>query len=289
MEPDFLQQLKMHLWGTLSQRETDAVLFWIIEETTGLSRTDVITKRLSNIDCQQAEQLRNFVGRVAKGEPVQYVLGYTDFCGLRIGVEPGVLIPRPETEDLVHLCTEQLPSDSHGKHPCIIDLCTGSGCIALAMKHLIPNAIVEGWDISGKALETAQKNAADLDLDVTFRKVDVLNPASPSMMGSRREATLLVSNPPYVCESERAEMERNVLEHEPSLALFVPDDDPLRFYRAIAQTGQRLLQPGGKVVVEINQRFGHEVITLFESSGYIFAAVLKDRYGKDRFVLAHKK
>lgn len=287
MGPDFLQSLKARLRQTYSQHEADAILFWMIEETVGLSRTEVITNRLCNIDSQLSAQLLERVGRVADGEPVQYVLGFTDFCGLRIAVAPGVLIPRPETEELVSLSFSLLPRTDDKRHVRIIDLCTGSGCIALAMKHHVPNASVEGWDLSDTALDVARNNANRLNLDVRFEKADITSPPAPTLPPDT--FTLLVSNPPYVCESERADMERNVLEHEPDMALFVPDDDPLRFYRAIALWGQRLLCQGGWLAVEINRRFGRDVAELLIQNGYTDVRVHQDFAHNDRFVTARKQ
>ena len=271
--------LKNELQGSHSQREAETIAFWLLEDVAGLSRNDVLMGRADLLSHEIIDRLQQMIRRISQGEPEQYVLGYADFCDLRIGVEPGVLIPRPETEDMVNMCQSFAPSH-------ILDLCTGSGCIALALKKMFSNAEVEGWDISDKALEIARKNAKDLGLDVTFRKVDVLNLASFPIGESQKGTNLLISNPPYVCHKERATMERNVLEHEPSEALFVPDDDPLLFYRAIVTWGQRLLCDSGRVMVETNRLYAHEVAELFRNSGYDDVHVWMDRYSNDRVVQA---
>ncbi|MCR4614040.1 MAG: peptide chain release factor N(5)-glutamine methyltransferase [Bacteroidaceae bacterium] len=273
--------LKKELQSSYSQREAETIAFWLLEDVAGLTRSDVLMGRADLLSDELIGRLQQMVRRIAQGEPVQYVLGYTDFCNLRIGVAPGVLIPRPETADMVEMCRQFAPTH-------IYDLCTGSGCIALALKKMFPKATVEGWDISDKALDIARQNAEDLELDVTFRHVDVLDGSSPPVGMSRRGIGLLISNPPYVCDSERAEMERNVLEHEPAEALFVPDDDPLLFYRAIATWGHYLLSDGGHVMVETNRRYAHDVADLFRSKGYDEAEVLKDCFSNDRMVQCQK-
>ncbi len=279
---DLFHTLKRELQRSHSQREAETIAFWLLEDVAGLTRNDVLMDRADLLSGELIGRLQQMARRVAQGEPVQYVLGYADFCGLRIGVEPGVLIPRQETEGMVETCREFAPTH-------IYDLCTGSGCIALALKKMFPSATVEGWDISDKALDIARKNAENLQLDVTFRHVDVLALSSLPVEESRKGAGLLISNPPYVCDSERAEMEPNVLDHEPHEALFVPDDDPLLFYRAIAAWGCRLLSDGGHVMVETNRRYAYDVADLFRSQGYDEVLVMKDWYGNDRMVQARRK
>ena len=279
---NLFHSLKRELQRSHSPREAETIAFWLLEDVAGLTRNDVLMGRADLLSDELIGRLQQMVRRVAQGEPVQYVLGYADFCGLRIGVEPGVLIPRQETEGMVETCRQFAPTH-------IYDLCTGSGCIALALKKMFPSATVEGWDISDKALGIARKNAENLQLDVTFRHVDVLALSSLPVEESRKGADLLISNPPYVCDSERAEMEPNVLGHEPHEALFVPDDDPLLFYRAIAAWGCHLLSDGGHVMVETNRRYAHDVADLFRSQGYDEVQVMKDWYGNDRMVQARRK
>ena len=282
MPTDFYRQMKRQLCSSLSEREAEAVVFWLLEDVAGLTRNDVLMGRADTLSASHKSRLQQMADRISKGEPVQYVLGYADFDNLRIGVAPGVLIPRPETEDMVSMCQTFSPSR-------ILDLCTGSGCIALALKNRFPNAVVEGWDISDKALEIARQNALDLGLDVCFRKTNVLDIPFSSERGEEGEVSLLISNPPYICSNEIAEMERNVLEHEPAEALFIPGDDPFLFYRAIAAWGKSLLCDGGHVMVEINRNYAHEVAELFSNSGYDDVHVWKDRYGNNRVVQATYK
>lgn len=276
---DLYHNMKRQLCSALDEGEATAVAFWLLEEVAGLTRSDVLMGRADELGSDTENRLQAMTQRIAQGEPVQYVLGHADFCGLRIGVAPGVLIPRPETEELVGMCNSLSPSR-------ILDLCTGSGCIALALKNRFPQASVEGWDLSDEALHIARQNTEALGLDVCFRKVDVLGHPSPDETEQGEKVSLLVSNPPYVCESERADMEERVLGHEPSMALFVPDDDALLFYRAIARWGQKLLCDGGRVVVEINRRYGSEVATLFREQGYSEVEVRQDQFGNDRMVMA---
>jgi release factor glutamine methyltransferase len=208
--------------------------------------------------------------------PIQYIVGYTDFCGLRLHVEPGVLIPRPETEEIV----ERI------RHSCnpttILDLCTGSGCMALALAAHFRDAVVYGIDISTQALAIAEANAKANQLDVSFLQCDILSQEPPL---PHTTFDLIVSNPPYVCHSERASMSPNVLDHEPSLALFVPDDDPLRFYRAIGQYALQHLSPNGLLVLEINEHLGNETCQLLQQLGFS-TTLHKDFRDKDRSITA---
>ena len=295
---DLLRQMRAELEAVVPKEEAKAIAFWLLEDIEGITASEALLgDRTQQLPTERQTHLLTLVRRIVAGEPVQYVLGHTDFCGLNIGVEPGVLIPRPETEELVNHCTrllssyklQQSPSPSQTPH--IIDLCTGSGCISLALKHRFPHVSVEGWDISEQALKIAKKNAANLGLDITFRKVDVLNPEAffiGDIGETLNSATLLVSNPPYVCESERADMERNVLDHEPSLALFVPDDDPLRFYHALARWGELLLHSDGWLALEINRRLGNDVAALYRELDYEDVQIHQDFANNDRFVLARK-
>lgn len=301
MTADLYRQLKRQLCTSLGESEASAVAFWLLEDEAGLSKTDVLMGRADTLSPEQTDRLCSMARRIAMGEPVQYVLGHTDFCNLRIQVAPGVLIPRPETEGLVRLGLSMLrPRRSASETSCppmlrprrsqhslrILDLCTGSGCIALALKHACPDATVEGWDLSDDALRIARANAEALGLDVGFRKADVLNPQTSTSDRQEAELCLIVSNPPYVCEGERADMEARVLDHEPSMALFVPDDDALRFYRALARWGVVMPAATTLVAVEINRRFGNDVVAVFREHGYSDVQLHQDSYGNDRYVQA---
>lgn len=232
---------------------------------------------------QQSQMLSDAAERLAKGEPMQYVLGYTWFAGLRIRVGSGVLIPRPETEQLYELAAQDcdnLMQESEDDTFSILDICCGSGCLTYAFAAEFPEAHVYGCDISDAALSIACRQRVKLQgaRPVIF-KADVL--AEPPAGLPRFD--LVISNPPYVAEGEKAAMRPNVLDWEPSEALFVPDDDPLKFYRAIAVWADKLLKDNGSLWLEINERFGEETAALFTG-----AAVIQDLNGKDRFIVVKK-
>ena len=217
--------------------------------------------------------------------PIQHIVGYTDFCGCRIKVNDKVLIPRPETEEMVYECVNALMREcvSEDSSINILDLCTGSGCIAIALKKMLPESKVTAVDISPEALRIAQTNAEKNGAEVEFVLGDVLQGAPLPI--SSDGWNLIVSNPPYITLSEKGAMCRNVLDYEPQLALFVPDNDPLLFYRKITAFAQQNLSPDGLLAMEINERFGTETLQLLAENG--FSGVLhKDFRGKDRFVTA---
>ena len=234
------------------------------------------------------EYLLKSAQRLATGEPLQYVLGYEWFCGHRFNVAPGVLIPRPETEELVREVVSSANGPDCEGNVRVLDICTGSGCIAWSVAaELGKRAQVYGCDISPEALAIAC--GQEIDADVKFFECDILAPQAEEVIGAECGAAkfdIIVSNPPYVCECEKALMQKNVLDFEPELALFVPDDDPLRFYRRIAQLSGRLLKPGGKLFFEINERFGRETVEMLEDMGFVGCRVLQDIFGKERMVVA---
>lgn len=229
-------------------------------------------------ECKQRE-LENIIFRLQKNEPIQYVRGFAEFCGRRFKVAPGVLIPRPETAELVDLIVKENPGASR-----LLDIGTGSGCIAISLDKSLPDAEVEAWDVSEEALAIARKNNGELNARVVFRRQDVM--ADGFDKSSRYD--VIVSNPPYVTEAEKQGMEANVLDWEPGIALFVPDDDPLRFYRRIAGLGNDLLLPGGRLYFEINQAYGRETAHMLEMNQYCNVRVIKDIFGKDRIVTANR-
>ena len=242
----------------------------------GLSQTALLMGEAEHIS--EAE-LKGLQQRLLEGEPVQYVVGETEFCGHRFHTAHGVLIPRPETEELCRWIVEEWKEES-GKR--LLDIGTGSGCIACTLAAELKEAQVGAWDISADALRIARGNAERLGVSVNFELVDALRPPHPTP-GS---LDIIVSNPPYVCQQERADMERHVLDHEPSLALFVPDDDPLLFYRAIADYALQALRPGGRLYFELNCRFAHETADMLQQAGFSDVCIRKDQYGKDRFISA---
>lgn len=243
------------------------------------------SQALMGDDSPQRDELLRMAERIAKGEPVQYVVGKAEFYGLTFHVEPGVLIPRPETEELVDAVELQ-----NAQAVRVVDIGTGSGCIAISLSKKFPDAKVEGWDISNDALRIAKGNAELNESNVSFHKVDVLSvsPSEALSLAEGRRVDVIVSNPPYICDREKSDMERNVLDHEPHLALFVPDEDPLLFYRKIAELGVEILSTGGRLYFEINRAYGRETVLLLEGLGYSNVQLVQDQFGNDRMVCAIK-
>lgn len=312
-----------HIYG---ENEAKAIARLVYEERYGLSFADLLMGREANVPQQELEDIAQ---RLERQEPVQYVLGQADFCGRTFCVDEHVLIPRPETEELCRWIVEEVGSE----RPCdseqlqktndalsILDIGTGSGCIAVTLAADIPQARVTAWDISEGALHVARGNARRHGVSIAFERVDVLSlehPASgiqPSSPGTEHLASgtqptspgsyhLIVSNPPYICNKERASMEANVLEHEPHEALFVPDDDPLLFYRAIARYALTALAPGGWLYFEINPLYADALCDMLRSCAAVpppsaaphcaprFCRVeaRQDAYGRQRMIRAQRQ
>lgn len=262
--------------------EARAIARILIEELFGLSYTDIVCGATDQLSADDTLRLDTAVRRIEQGEPLQHVLGYADFCGNHFGVNASVLIPRPETEWLVDE-GERLMNGASNAAPSapkrILDIGTGSGCIAISLKLLLGEAYVEAWDISEEALRTAESNAKALKAEVAFCKRDALRAEE-----SVAPWDLIVSNPPYICDSERANMDDNVLLHEPHTALFVPDDDPLRFYRAIARYALRSLSNGGSLLFECNTRYAEATGEMMREMGFEDVTVNDDCFGLPRFV-----
>lgn len=280
------QEILQRLNPVYGTGEARAIARLVLEERFGLSLTDIIFGKVNELSRENSQELEKIIVRLENSEPVQYILGYQDFCGHRFHVAPGVLIPRPETELLTPQTTiDGITNGADKPDFSILDIGTGSGCIAISWALAYPDAHVEGWDISPDALRIAQGNAESLGAkNVTFRHVDILDeqciPADMPSGGWKA----IVSNPPYICRSEAADMEQNVLEHEPDTALFVPDDDPLLFYRAIAQFGTRALANGGMLLFEINRAYGQDICAMLRSLGYGDIQLIKDQFDNDRIV-----
>lgn len=262
--------------------EARAIARILIEELFGLSYTDIVCGATDQLSADDTLRLDTAVRRIEQGEPLQHVLGYADFCGNHFGVNASVLIPRPETEWLVDE-GERLMNGASNAAPSapkrILDIGTGSGCIAISLKLRLGEAYVEAWDISKEALSTAESNAKALKAEVAFCKRDALRAEE-----SVAPWDLIVSNPPYICDSERAAMDDNVLLHEPHTALFVPDDDPLRFYRAIAHYALRSLSNGGSLLFECNTRYAEATGEMMREMGFEGVTVNDDCFGLPRFV-----
>lgn len=297
--------------------EARAIARILIEELFGLSYTDIVCGATEQLSADDTLRLDTAVRRIEQGEPLQHVLGYADFCGNRFCVNSSVLIPRPETEWLVD---EGAKLMSDGSTPTdikklnskrILDIGTGSGCIAISLKLRLGDAYVEAWDISEEALRTAQDNADALKAEVVFRKRDALKAEGECLQGGALVSSapteqamdsinyseanilaapwdLIVSNPPYICDSERSAMDDNVLLHEPHTALFVPDDDPLRFYRAIARYALLTLNIGGSLLFECNTRYAEATGKMLSDMGFEEVTVSDDCFNLPRFVRGRK-
>ncbi len=252
----------------------------LCEAFLGWDRVRLLTEKEKTIDQSDLLRFHWALEDLHRHRPIQHIVGYTDFCGCRIEVCPDVLIPRPETEEMVRWITGgNLPEAGS-----ILDLCTGSGCIAIALKQAFPRAEVTAVDVSDRALAVAQRNATANGTEVEFQHADVLSARFGEEFG---RYSLIVSNPPYVRECEKARMSANVLDYDPALALFVPDDDPLRFYRAIGIFAQEHLGENGLLALEINEALGDETCELLHRTGFS-PTLHTDFRGRKRWVSAHK-
>ena len=265
-----------------AQREACAIAREVLEVRFGVTRLDLCMGKDKHFSLEERADLENIVNRLAQSEPVQYVLGQASFCGLTLEVAPGVLIPRPETEELVEWICWDLKDAGPGCR--ILDVGTGSGCIAIALAKAFPDAQVMAWDISPVALDIAQRNARQSEVGVRFEEQDMLCPQTDSLM----TWDLIVSNPPYICMSEKRDMMPNVLDYEPHSALFVPDDDPLRFYKSLAALAERHLSSDGALYLEINRAYFEEIRTMCHHYGFSDVTLKKDIYGNDRMVRCRK-
>jgi len=260
--------------------EIESFITLIFSFVFGYSKKEMILNADQILPESGLQKVAAIVSRLKNNEPIQYILGETEFYGLKFNVEPGVLIPRFETEELVDLIIRR----KHNLAVKILDIGTGSGCIAISLKKQLPGSDVWCCDISDQALKIARKNAIQNEVVINLEKFDILGQSPFSENGF----DLVVSNPPYVTESEKKLMQKNVLNFEPSLALFVPDNDPLLFYRSIVMNAKKLLVPGGELYFEINEAYGCEVSGLLIENGYN-VDILKDINGKDRFAIAQKQ
>lgn len=257
------------------QGEADWMMRIIMEYLKGWKQADLLLRADEEVSDFIAGKADAIIARLLDNDPLQYILGETYWHGMTLKVTPDVLIPRPETSELVDLITsENIAPDLN-----VLDVCTGSGCIAVALANTLPFSKVTGTDISDAALAVARENASLRKLKVGFMHSDALG-QFPFDDGSM---DIVVSNPPYITESEKKEMEPNVLDHEPGLALFVPDSDPLRFYTAISREGFRVTRPGGKIYFEINPLFARQVSRMMTETGWDDVQILPDMHGKQRF------
>lgn len=317
-------QLWKRLTAIYNEREAQAIVRTVLDALFGMSLTDICLGKVTQLSADDTTRLEKIMQRLEKSEPVQYVLGAEWFAGRLFDVAPGVLIPRPETEDLVKWACDEAKEkekednskEERGKeekevskkgeasqkeeqllssllknnnevsekgeeapHPSILDIGTGSGCIAITVALALPQAHVTAWDISTDALAIAAGNAHRLGASVRFEHQDAL-----SAPDDEERWDVIVSNPPYICDRERADMSDNVLSYEPELALFVPDSDPLLFYRAIARYASKALKPGGRLLFETNTAYAHEVAQAMADEGFTAIEVRNDCFGKPRMV-----
>lgn len=270
------RSLRARLTPLLGEGEARAVLDLLLEEVFSMSRADVLCGSVERLSPADAARLDAAVRRLETFEPVQYVIGHAVFCNRRFSVAPGVLIPRPETEELCTLITSE---SATFKSPYILDIGTGSGCIACTLDLDMPGSHVSAWDISPSALAIANRNADALHAHVSFKQQDALHAPVDSEMWD-----IIVSNPPYICMKEKTSMDSNVLDHEPHNALFVPDSDPLLFYRAIARYAVIALKPSGRLYFEINPLYAFPLKTMLLETGFKTVNIIKDEWGKERMV-----
>lgn len=259
------------LRGFYPEEELRELAYWIIEESTGMTRTQILT------DCKDTQNISNMeiiLQKLRAHEPIQYIFGHTEWKGLDLRVTPATLIPRPETAELVEWILQEADRD---KPLSVLDIGTGSGCIAIALKKAAPKWQVTGLDISEEALAVAKENAVRNKVEVNWLQADILSPIANNPLPI---ADIIVSNPPYICDSEKKDMDARVLDYEPHSALFVPDTDPLLFYRQIAS----LASSPSLVFFEINEAYGNAVCAMMEQMGYSDVQLKNDMYGKPRMV-----
>ena len=273
-------EIRDALRGYYPDSEALSLAKMLLVEAFGFSTLELYGGKDKEISGNRLRDLHEMLSRLQKNEPIQYILGKETFCGLTFEVDENVLIPRPETRELV----EWIVADYESVPACrILDVGTGSGCISISLAKFIPSASVESWDISEGALEVARRNCKLNEVEVLLRQQDVLS-AQPEPACF----DVIVSNPPYITESEKADMEANVLDWEPATALFVPDTGPLLFYRKIAELGAVMLEEGGSLYFEINRSYGNETVQMLEALGYKQIELRKDDWGNDRMIKARR-
>jgi release factor glutamine methyltransferase len=272
------------LAGRYDAHEAKSLLFYVVSELLGYRFADYEAHKDILLTELIKTRLYEVLGELRKGRPLQYILGYAWFMGSRFRVNESVLIPRPETEELADLVIRDLRTGMGKAH--VLDIGTGSGCIAITIKKNVPGCAVLALDISGEALAIARQNAQDLSADVSFLQGDIRHWQEVLVPG--RPFDVIVSNPPYVTPAEKEQMHSNVLAHEPHVALFTPEEDPLFYYRYIAAAARACLRPGGRLYTEINRVFGNDVCALFRQYGLSGTELLRDMQGADRIVSAVK-
>ena len=272
-----VNEIRDALRGYYPDSEALSLAKMLLVEAFGFSTLELYGGKDKEISGNRLRDLHEMLSRLKKNEPIQYIIGTESFCGLTFEVNPNVLIPRPETQELVRWIESDWKSV-----PCrILDIGTGSGCISISLAKFLEDTKVESWDISEGALQVARRNCVRNEVEVLLRQQDVL-----SVVPEGELYQVIVSNPPYICEKEKVDMDANVLDWEPETALFVPDADPLLFYRKIAELGVSMLCEGGALYFEINRAYGEETLRMLEGLGYRQLELRKDDFGNDRMIKA---
>ena len=278
-----LTDLAKRLTSYYDIQEARGIVRLLLSDLYGMSLTDICVGALDRLTEEQTQQIEDAMLRLEKGEPVQYVTGKAHFCDRTFLVSPSVLIPRPETEQLCQLIADNDQVVTGNGEIRVLDMGTGSGCIAITLALSMQNASVEAWDVSAEALNMAKSNAESLGASVSFEQIDILGLDENNV---ERCYDIIVSNPPYICNKEAAQMEHNVLDFEPHLALFVPDEDPLLFYSAIARFARQALKVGGALYFEINPLYADALCSMLSSLGFANVTIHVDQFGKQRFISA---
>jgi release factor glutamine methyltransferase len=278
---DIIEFFKQELQGLYDEREIKSFINLIMEEYTALNSAQLLVSGDKTLNESVLLKIKFAINDLKVYKPVQYILGKTFFYDLEFNVTPDVLIPRPETEELVKWIIDDYKS--HLQVFTLLDIGTGSGCIPVSLKKHLPQARVNAVDISEKALEVAKRNAKQNEVSINFMQLDILD---RERWQELPETDVIISNPPYVCDSEKQMMQPNVLDYEPHLALFVSNDDPLLFYNAIADFALQKLKPNGSLYFEINENFVLQTKTLLEIKGFTNCEIRKDMQGKDRMIKA---
>lgn len=271
--------IKQTLHGYYPDSESVSMAKLLLTQVFGLSVLELYAGKDNSFSADEQKRLDDILIRLQKYEPIQYIIGTEDFYGLTFEVDPNVLIPRPETEELVAWIVQE----NEDRQVRVLDIGTGSGCIAISLAKNLEKAAVTSWDVSAGALQVAARNCRRNEVEVNLVQKDILkvNPAG-------EQFDVIVSNPPYITEKEKTDMDANVLDWEPGLALFVPDDTPLLFYRKIAELGREMLAPDGKLYFEINREYGRQTVDMLKALGYKHIELKKDISQNDRMIKAER-
>jgi release factor glutamine methyltransferase len=281
---DVFTEYKSALQKLYESNETEAITLMVLTDICNLSKAKIKAFPEQELSQQQTQKAANILTQLQTGKPIQYILGKTEFYGLTFNVNPSVLIPRPETEELVEWALASVGNRQSAAGN-ILDIGTGSGCIAISLKKNLPGFKVSAMDISGEALTTAKSNANLNEVDIEFIKADILDPTSLSQISNlKSQISIIISNPPYVTLHDKTQMHTNVTDFEPHTALFVPEDDPLIFYRAIADYAVSHLTINGLLFLEINESLGNETVELLKDKGFKNIELRKDMSGRDRMI-----